>query len=186
MAGIQGQLDRGAVPNHISNVCPKGTKFHVLEVGWLECDEAFVIRGGNISLKSTENKSFVNKRRELPMYCILIEHPHEGLILWETGCGKDYPEVWGPQVADVFSRVRYEPRHELKAAVEATGNKLENIKKIIIGHLHLDHAGGLDMFLDRKDVEIWVHDKELRSAFWSVATGADVGVYLEHYLKLSL
>ena len=42
------------------------------------------------------------------------------------------------------------------------------------------------MFLDRKDIEIWVHDKELRSAFWSVATGADVGVYLEHYLKLSL
>jgi glyoxylase-like metal-dependent hydrolase (beta-lactamase superfamily II) len=56
----------------------------------------------------------------------------------------------------------------------------------IIGHLHLDHAGGLDIFLDRKDVEIWVHDRELRSAFWSVATGADVGVYLLHYLKLEL
>jgi glyoxylase-like metal-dependent hydrolase (beta-lactamase superfamily II) len=42
------------------------------------------------------------------------------------------------------------------------------------------------MFMDRKDVEIWVHDKELRAAFWSVATGADTGVYLEHYLKLSL
>jgi len=186
MAAIQGQLDRGAVPNHISNVCPKGTKFHILEVGWLECDEAFVVRGGNTSMKSTENRSFVNKRRELPVYCILIEHPHEGLILWETGCGKDYPEVWGPALADVFSRVRYEPQHELRAAVEATGNKLEDIKKIIIGHLHLDHAGGLDEFLDRKDVEIWVHDRELRSAFWSVATGADVGVYLEHYLKLSL
>lgn len=52
--------------------------------------------------------------------------------------------------------------------------------------MHLDHAGGLDQFMDRKDVEIWVHDKELRSAFWSVATGADVGVYLEHYLKVSL
>ncbi|EHY58635.1 hypothetical protein HRR83_007356 [Exophiala dermatitidis] len=185
MAGIQQQLDRGAVPNHISSVCPKGTKFHVLEVGWLECDEAFVLRGGNTSTKSTENRSFVNKRRELPMYCILIEHPHEGLILWETGCGKDYPEVWGPTLSDVFARVKYEPRHELKAAVEATGNKLEDIKKIIIGHLHLDHAGGLDMFLDRKDVEIWVHDRELKAAFWSVATGADAGVYLEHYLKLS-
>jgi glyoxylase-like metal-dependent hydrolase (beta-lactamase superfamily II) len=186
MAGIQGQLDRGAVPGHISNVCPKGTKFHLLEVGWLECDEAFVVRGGNTSLKSTENKAFVNKRRELPMYCILVEHPHEGLILWETGCGKDYPEVWGPAVSDVFARIKYEPKHELKAAVEATGNKLEDIKKIILGHLHLDHAGGLDMFLDRKDVEIWVHDRELRSAFMSVATGSDVGVYLEHYLKLGL
>jgi glyoxylase-like metal-dependent hydrolase (beta-lactamase superfamily II) len=94
--------------------------------------------------------------------------------------------VGRPQVADVFTRVRYEPHHELDAAIEATGHKLEDIKKIIIGHLHLDHAGGLDLFLDRKDVEIWVHDLELRSAFWSVATGADVGVYLKHYLKLDL
>jgi glyoxylase-like metal-dependent hydrolase (beta-lactamase superfamily II) len=51
--------------------------------------------------------------------------------------------------------------------------------------MHLDHAGGLDQFLDRKDIEIRVHDKELRSAFWSVATGADVGVYLPHYMKVS-
>jgi glyoxylase-like metal-dependent hydrolase (beta-lactamase superfamily II) len=51
--------------------------------------------------------------------------------------------------------------------------------------MHLDHAGGLDQFLDRKDIEIWVHDKELRSAFWSVATGADVGVYLQHYMNVS-
>ncbi|KAK3075913.1 hypothetical protein LTR53_000342 [Teratosphaeriaceae sp. CCFEE 6253] len=183
---IAEQLAAGAVPNHISNVCPPGTKMWLLEVGWLEADEGFVLRGGNTSLMSTKDQAFVNKRRQLPMYCVLIEHPVEGVILWETGCGKDYPEVWGPQVADVFSRVRYEPRHELDAAIEATGHKLEDVKKIIIGHLHLDHAGGLDMFLDRPDVEIWVHDLELRSAFWSVATGADVGVYLKHYLRLDL
>ncbi|GMG28730.1 unnamed protein product [Aspergillus oryzae] len=186
MAGIQTQLDQGAVPNAISNVCPPGTKFQVLEVGWLECDKGFVIRGGNTSTKSTETGSFVNERCEMPMYCILIDHPHEGLILWETGSGKDYPTVWGPAIADIFARVKYEPRHELRAAVEATGHKLDDIKKIIIGHLHLDHAGGLDEFLHRTDVEVWVHEKELTNAFWSVATGADVGVYLEHYLKLSL
>ena len=94
--------------------------------------------------------------------------------------------VWGEQVADVFCRTKYKPEHELRAAIEATGNSIDNIKKIIIGHLHLDHAGGLDIFLNRKDLEIWVHDRELRSAFWSVATGADVGVYLPHYLKLDL
>lgn len=186
MAAIQTQIQNGAVPNAVSNVCPPGTKFHVLEVGWLECDEGFVTRGGNTSTKSTEGKSFPNKRRQMPMYCILIEHPHEGLILWETGCGKDYPEVWGPVLSDVFSRVRYEPQHELRAAIEATGNRIEDVSKIIIGHLHLDHAGGLDQFLDRTDVEIWVHERELNGAFWSVATGADAGVYLEHYLKLSL
>ena len=28
-SGIQKQLDEGAVPNHVSNVCPKGTKMWV-------------------------------------------------------------------------------------------------------------------------------------------------------------
>merc|ERR1712064_270235 len=120
------------------------------------------------------------------MYGVLIDHPHEGLILWETGSGPDYPEVWGTELIDVFTRTKYEPRHELKAAIEATGNKMEDIKKIIIGHMHLDHAGGLVNFFGRKDIEIWVHDEELRSAFWSVATGSDVGVYLPHYMKLDL
>lgn len=54
MAAIQRALDAGAVPSHISNVCPEGTKAYLLEVGWLECDEGFVVRGGNTSLKSTE------------------------------------------------------------------------------------------------------------------------------------
>lgn len=186
MSAIQRQLDAGAVPSHISNVCPPGTKMHILEVGWLECDDAFVVRGGNCSGLSNADRSFVNKRRKLPMYCVLVDHPHEGLILWETGAGKDYPTQWGPDVADVFARIRYEPKHELKAAVEATGHKLEEIKKIIIGHLHLDHAGGLDEFIGRKDVEVWVHDRELKAAFWSVATGADVPCYLPHYLNLEL
>jgi len=62
----------------------------------------------------------------------------------------------GPEAADVFSRIRYEPKHELRAAVEATGNKIEDIKTVIIGHLHIDHAGGLEEFLDAKDVSMYV------------------------------
>ena len=130
MAGIQRQLDTGAVPGHISSVCPEGTKMWLLEVGWLECDEGFVVRGGNASLKSTKGKSFVSKWRKLPMYYILIDHPHEGMILWETGSGGNCPEVWGPVVPDIFSRVRYEPKHELRAAIEATGNRVEDVKKM--------------------------------------------------------
>lgn len=65
----------------------------------------------------------------MPMYAILIDHPHEGVILYETGSGVDYPTIWGP-IADVFSRVRYDPKHELKNAIEATGHKLEDVKKM--------------------------------------------------------
>lgn len=47
----------------------------------------------------------------------------------QTGCGKDYPTVWGA-VSDVFTRIKYEPKHELRAAVEATGHTLEEIHKM--------------------------------------------------------
>jgi len=157
--------------------------------GYLECDEAFVVRGGNTSLMSTKDKSFVNKRRVLPMYCILIEHPHEGLILWETGSGKDYPEVWGPVISDIFARTKYEPIHELENAIASTGHSYKDVKMIIIGHMHLDHAGGLDLFKNdpaTHDIPIWVHERELKAAFFSVATGADAGVYLNHYLDTKL
>lgn len=128
MAAMQKAIAAGAVPGHVSNVCPEGTKVYLLEVGWLECDEGFVIRGGNTSLKSTEGEVFKNKRREMPMYCVLIDHPFEGLILWETGCGLNYPDT--PGGIDVFVRIRYEPKHDLKTAIEATGNKIEDVKKM--------------------------------------------------------
>ncbi|PNS14202.1 hypothetical protein CAC42_6715 [Sphaceloma murrayae] len=185
MTALQTAISQGALPSHLSP-CPPGTKMHILEVGWLEADAAFMIRGANLSRLSTKDQAFVNQRRRMPMYCILISHPHEGLILWETGGGDGFPEFLGPQVADVFARVEYGPQHNLRAAIESTGHKIEEVKKVVIGHLHIDHAGGLDLFFDRKDVEIWVHDKELRTAFWSVATKADDAVYMKHYLKLDL
>lgn len=186
MDAIQIALASGAVPGHILNVAPQGTRMHLLELGWLDCDEGFVTRGGNGCLKSKEGLPFVNARRRIPMYGILIEHPHEGLILWETGSGDDYPTIMGPVAHDIFPRVIYEPENRLEAAITATGNRIEDVKKVIIGHLHADHAGGLDLFFDRPDVEIWVHDRELRSAFWSVATGADSAVYRPNYLQFCL
>lgn len=33
-----------------------------------------------MSLYSTKDEPFVNKRRELPVYCVLIDHPHEGMV----------------------------------------------------------------------------------------------------------
>jgi glyoxylase-like metal-dependent hydrolase (beta-lactamase superfamily II) len=98
---------------------------------------------------------------------VLIEHPTEGLLLFETGGGKDYPEVWGAPINDVssmtqsamrnsskyslhgqvFARVDYEADHELEAQIAKTGHNIKDIKGVIMGHLHLDHAGGLEHFV---------------------------------------
>lgn len=119
------------------------------------------------------------------MLACLIEHPIEGLILYETGAGDDYPEVVGPQVQDVFARVDYTPDMNLEAQIALTGNNIKDIKMVVMGHLHLDHAGGLEPFKNT-GIPVYVHELELKYAFYSVATNTDVGVYLPQYLSFDI
>jgi glyoxylase-like metal-dependent hydrolase (beta-lactamase superfamily II) len=115
----------------------------------------------------------------------LIEHPDEGLILFETGSGQNWPTVWGPPYNDLFAQIEYTADKELPAAISKTGHSIKDVKAVILGHLHLDHAGGLEYFVDT-NVEIYVHELELKHAFYSVATKSDAVVYMPHYLKFNL
>lgn len=71
--------------------CPEGTKMHILNLGTLQADEGWLLRGGNTS--SMSNKNPENKRRDLTVLAALIEHPDMGLILFETGCAEDLEVV---------------------------------------------------------------------------------------------
>lgn len=78
---------------------------------------------------------------------------------------------------DVFPRIQYEEKHHLENAIQATGNDIKDVKAVIMGHLHIDHAGGLEHFFDT-DVPIYVHEEEFKHACWAVGTKMDYGVYL--------
>jgi len=119
------------------------------------------------------------------MISILISHPVAGLILFETGGGHDYPTIWNAPLNDIFARVNYSPEQELPAAIARTGNSITDVKAVIMGHLHLDHAGGLEHFRTT-DIPVYVHEIELKHAFYSVATRSDLGVYLPHYLNFEI
>ena len=127
----------------------------------------------NASTKSNPNPQ--NIRGTGVIISALIEHPSEGLILFETGAGPDYPEVWGAPQNDLFARVDYTPDHELPAAIAKTGHNIKDIKAVIMGHLHIDHAGGLQYFKGT-DIPIYVHELELKHAFYSVLTKTDFGM----------
>jgi glyoxylase-like metal-dependent hydrolase (beta-lactamase superfamily II) len=92
---------------------------------------------------------------------------------------------WGAPLNDIFARVNYSPEHELEAAIAATGNSIKDIKAVIMGHLHLDHAGGLEHFRNT-GIPVYSHEIELKHAFYSVATKSDLGVYLGHYLQFDI
>src|SRR4029079_12222204 len=76
----------------------------------------------------------------------LIEHPKIGPVLFDTGAAATFAELWPPVVQELFAITEYENEHRLDVALQAAGYGLEDIRAIVMSHLHLDHAGGLEFF----------------------------------------
>lgn len=83
----------------------------------------------------------------------------------------------------MFPRTTYNEEHKLPNAIKATGHDIKDVKAVILGHMHIDHAGDLEHFLD-SGIPIITHEEEFKHACWAVATGADLGVYMGHYMDL--
>ncbi|KAL2834774.1 beta-lactamase-like protein [Aspergillus pseudoustus] len=178
MAAPMQQLAAACLPAY---VCPPGTKMQLLNLGTMNTDEGWLIAGANGGTASNPNPT--NKRRDLMLIAGLIEHPEIGLILFETGSAEDVERQWGPVATDIFPVTRHEEFHHLPVAIKRAGYGIKDVKAVIMGHLHLDHAGGLEHFRNT-GVPIYVHEEEFKHACWAAATGADGAVYLADYLSL--
>jgi glyoxylase-like metal-dependent hydrolase (beta-lactamase superfamily II) len=154
-------------------------KLHLLDLGFLEYDEGWPLAAAGVSTRS--DPAPASPRREVAMIAALIEHPKAGPILFDTGAATGFRELWPPIVQELFAITTYEREHQLDAALEAAGFGIEDIRAVVMSHLHLDHAGGLELFRGR-DTPIYVHGDELRNAFYAIATGEDLGAYIPHYV----
>ena len=157
-------------------------KLHLLDLGVLEYDEGWPLAGAGGSTLSEPNPA--SARRGVAIIAAVIEHPKVGPVLFDTGAPGRFRELGPPIVQELFAITRYEREHHLDVALEAAGYGLDDIRAIVMSHLHLDHAGGLELFRGR-DVPVYVHADELRNAFYAIATGEDFGAYLPHYVDHS-
>lgn len=67
--------------------------------------------------------------------------------MFETGCAEDVDISWGAPFTDLFPQTVYTEEMKLPNAIRAAGYDIKDVKAIIMGHLHLDHAGGLEHFI---------------------------------------
>ena len=100
----------------------------------------------------------------LPIYAWLIEHP-EGLIVVDTGETADvndsgYFPRWHPYFK-LGLKEWVEPEEEIGPKLEALGFSPDDVRWVIMTHLHTDHAGGLAHF---PQSEILVHRSEFDDA----------------------
>jgi glyoxylase-like metal-dependent hydrolase (beta-lactamase superfamily II) len=157
-------------------------RLHVLDLGTIEYDAGFALAGAGVSTKSEPNPP--SPRRQVAIIAALLEHPKAGLILFDTGADPNARDSWPAPLGELFAITRYDEEHRLDAAVRAAGHSLEEVTAVVLSHLHLDHAGGLEFFRGR-DVPVYVSGVELRNAYYAVATGEDLGAYIPHYLDFS-
>jgi N-acyl homoserine lactone hydrolase len=100
----------------------------------------------------------------LPIYAFAIEHP-EGVIVVDTGetarvAEPGYFPRWQPFFRFAV-RERVEPEQEIGPQLERLGIRTSDVRRVVMTHLHTDHAGGLHHFAGN---EIVVSRAELRYA----------------------
>ncbi len=105
----------------------------------------------------------VGEAFDVPVPYFLIEHP-EGYVLFDTGNAYETVhnkhEHWG-SAAEAYDPVMSEEEWVVNA-IQKVGVKPEDIKYVVLSHLHLDHAGGVGHFPNARYV---VQRKELHFAY---------------------
>ncbi len=157
-------------------------KLRLLDYGALTADLGWVIEATGVSTHSAPAPE--SPRREFQMVGALIEHPKHGVIIYEAGPAPNWEELWPDPVKEVFGITRYENENRLDVQLKNAGYDIKDVKAVIIGHLHLDHAGGLEFFRGL-DVPIYAHEEEIKYSYYAIATKQDFGAYLPHYIDPS-
>jgi N-acyl homoserine lactone hydrolase len=92
----------------------------------------------------------------IPFSMFLIDHP-KGLVVFDTGLNVDnLPE---PMRKDLT----YSTDQRIDRQMARLGYKPEDVKYVILSHMHVDHAGGMAQFPHATFV---VRKEELRMAWW--------------------
>jgi glyoxylase-like metal-dependent hydrolase (beta-lactamase superfamily II) len=98
---------------------------------------------------------------KFPALWALIDHPDEGLLLFDTGYTQRFytaTQSFPNKIYALATKVEVEKKDEIKNQLTAAGISPTAIKKIIISHFHADHVGGL---LDFPDAVVYTSRKAL-------------------------
>ena len=129
---------------------PDGMRLYVFSSGWLNLDKSGLQTGasGKISV---------------PVAFFLIKHP-KGNVLFDTGNNDKIitdPTYWGPFIESL--NPGRSPDIAIDAQLEKIGVKPSDINYVILGHMHLDHAGNVGKF---PNATIVYQRDEIVNAFW--------------------
>jgi N-acyl homoserine lactone hydrolase len=117
---------------------PQGMKLYVFSSGFLNIDKSALQAGA------------APGKIDVPVGFFLIHHP-KGNVLFDCGNNDKVitdPTYWGPNAVmleNPANRSR-SPDVAIDAQLEKAGYKISDINYVVLGHMHLDHAGNVAKF----------------------------------------
>lgn len=133
-----------------SAASPEGMRLYVFSSGWLTLDKSGLQTGATGKIT-------------VPVAFFLIKHP-KGNVLFDTGNNDKIitdPTYWGPFIASLDPGRA--PDVAIDAQLNKAGVKPSDINYVILGHMHLDHAGNVGKF---PTATIVYQRDEIVNAFW--------------------
>jgi len=115
---------------------PPGMKLYVFSSGWLDIDKSALQTGASPG------------KFMIPVGFFVIHHP-KGNVMFDTGNNDRVitdPTYWGPNAALLDKPESRSPDVSTIKQLEKIGMKPSDINYVVVGHMHLDHAGNISRF----------------------------------------
>lgn len=139
----------------VASAAAKGMKLYQVTSGYLELDKGWLTAMRD-----------VGKRIKIPVAMYIIEHPR-GLVVFDTGMADDVAgdgcaAYWGKGLCGAFTPIM--KREEvIDKQLQKLGYSVDQVKYVIYSHMHLDHAGNMELFPKATHV---LQKAELKAGWW--------------------
>jgi N-acyl homoserine lactone hydrolase len=152
-------------------------KIHAIQTGTVRVKKNQIVGKGPRALRLVNILLGRDWMEPIPIYAWVIEHD-EGMIVVDTGdtsrtSEPGYFPRWHPYY-NLAVRFDVKPEQEIGVQLERMGIGIKDVKKVILTHMHTDHAGGLHHF---PESQIYVNMPEYKR--WLGFSG-QVNGYLPH------
>ncbi|WP_435129393.1 N-acyl homoserine lactonase family protein [Halobaculum sp. D14] len=145
----------------------------LVDRGRVRADRGFVVDGDAMATAADPEPE--HERIDFVVWNAVVETA-EATYLWDTGCPVDAAESWPEPLYATFEAYDADD-HGLEADLAAAGYDFGDIDAVVMSHLHMDHAGGLSAF-EGTGTPVYVHEDELKYAFYSAKTAEGSVAYL--------
>ena len=125
--------------------------------------QLYVFSSGRLTLDKSILQNGASGKVQIPVGFFLIKHP-KGNVLFDTGNNDRIisdPNYWGPLIAGL------DPERTPDVAIDTQLAKINirpaDVKYVVVGHFHADHAGNIGKF---PDSTIVYQRDDILNAYW--------------------